>query len=421
MKRLLFSSVVCLWATALREAPSGQLPGASSANFRRADQFASLQAAHDDLPNTGGTIYVSSNATPFGAAGTTGLVIAKSVHIVFDPGTFSYSGDGQAILCSSATGAVVEGAGKVGGGTNGGTIIAVRGKSANGLDFNVCPGAIIRNLNVFGPGSGTGRGLIFTGNSGAVEHVVVKLFGSDGCTINGVRGNSNSGVMLATRCVSNGGIGLNAFGENGNLWSFIETEVSSNGGFGAQIATAANFFGPLHSHDNQGRGTGVIFASGGSQNYGEIYSDHGTQATDLSFSAGANNNHIFLVSGITVSNSGTNNQWYGTGGYQNTLNTKSLRINAGAGGSVINLIASGSATLTFNPVAAQTCNEQTVMVPGATGGKAAFFSPAAPLGSTNLSWSSWVSAADTVSVRVCNLTAGPITPRSVTWNGWVQQ
>jgi hypothetical protein len=81
----------------------------------------------------------------------------------------------------------------------------------------------------------------------------------------------------------------------------------------------------------------------------------------------------------------------------------------------------GSAALTFTSIAAQTCQEQNVTVAGAIRGKGAFFSPGTSLGSTNLSWSSWVSATDTVSVRVCNPTTGEITPSTVTWNGWVQQ
>jgi hypothetical protein len=81
----------------------------------------------------------------------------------------------------------------------------------------------------------------------------------------------------------------------------------------------------------------------------------------------------------------------------------------------------GSATLTFTSIAAQTCQEQNLTVAGAIAGKGAFFSPAGSLGSANLSWSSWVSAPDTVSIRVCNPTTAEITPSVVTWNGWVQQ
>jgi hypothetical protein len=92
----------------------------------------------------------------------------------------------------------------------------------------------------------------------------------------------------------------------------------------------------------------------------------------------------------------------------------------GAGGTIHN-IYSGSAILTFPSIAAQTCQEQTLTVRGAVAGQGAFFSPGANLGSANLSWSSWISANNTVSVRICNPSEKAITPLPVTWNGWVQQ
>lgn len=90
-------------------------------------------------------------------------------------------------------------------------------------------------------------------------------------------------------------------------------------------------------------------------------------------------------------------------------------------GGFIKSILPGSATLTYTAIAANTCQEQTITVTGSTSGKPAFFSPAATLGNTNLSWSSWVSATNTVSVRVCNPTVGSITPSAVAWAGWVLQ
>jgi hypothetical protein len=92
----------------------------------------------------------------------------------------------------------------------------------------------------------------------------------------------------------------------------------------------------------------------------------------------------------------------------------------GAGGMIHN-IYSGSATLTFASISAQSCQERAITVRGAVAGQGAFFSPGASLGNTNLSWSSWVSASGTVSVRLCNPSDKTITPSSVPWNGWVQQ
>jgi hypothetical protein len=95
-------------------------------------------------------------------------------------------------------------------------------------------------------------------------------------------------------------------------------------------------------------------------------------------------------------------------------------VTVGAGGMIHN-IYSGSAILTFTPISAQSCQEQTLAVRGAVAGQGAFFSPGASLGNPNLSWSSWISASNMVSVRLCNPSNNVVRPSAVTWNGWVQQ
>lgn len=92
------------------------------------------------------------------------------------------------------------------------------------------------------------------------------------------------------------------------------------------------------------------------------------------------------------------------------------------GGSTINKVLNNSATLTYTAISAATCQEQTMTITNAsTTNKGASCSPGATLGNANVSWSSWVSAASTVSVRVCNPTAGSITPSAVSWGCTVMQ
>ena len=78
-----------------------------------------------------------------------------------------------------------------------------------------------------------------------------------------------------------------------------------------------------------------------------------------------------------------------------------------------------NATITFTSIAAVTGQEQTVTVPGAVVGNNVFATPQAqinPVANTQpLSWSSWISAASTVTVRVVNASAGAITPNAVVW------
>lgn len=79
----------------------------------------------------------------------------------------------------------------------------------------------------------------------------------------------------------------------------------------------------------------------------------------------------------------------------------------------------GPVTITYTSIAANTCQEQTVTVTGAVGGRPVFASPVGQLGA-NLAPSARVSGTNTVSIKVCNVTVGAITPAAIPWYGWVQ-
>src|SRR6266576_2320366 len=64
-------------------------------------QYASLQAAHDAFPSTGGTVFVTATGTPWGVAGTTVLLATKPMHVILDCANSTYSGSGTAITTSS--------------------------------------------------------------------------------------------------------------------------------------------------------------------------------------------------------------------------------------------------------------------------------------------------------------------------------
>lgn len=73
-----------------------------------------------------------------------------------------------------------------------------------------------------------------------------------------------------------------------------------------------------------------------------------------------------------------------------------------------------TATLDFPSVSAQTCQELTVTVTGAKTGDAVYVGPPSGL-EAGLSATGYVSAADTVKVRVCNVTSGAVDPASAVW------
>jgi hypothetical protein len=92
------------------------------------------------------------------------------------------------------------------------------------------------------------------------------------------------------------------------------------------------------------------------------------------------------------------------------------------GGTPIAKILSGTATLTYTAISAQTSQEQTITISGAsTTNNGTSCAPRATLGNANIGWESWVSASNTVSVRVTNPTGGSITPSAVVWGCTVYQ
>src|SRR5262249_23592385 len=75
--------------------------------IRVASQYKSLQAAHDALPASGGTIFV-----PVGTSLDQGLTISKPIHLIFDLGVFTYAGQAEAIRINEGVrGVMIDGSG----------------------------------------------------------------------------------------------------------------------------------------------------------------------------------------------------------------------------------------------------------------------------------------------------------------------
>ena len=79
---------------------------------------------------------------------------------------------------------------------------------------------------------------------------------------------------------------------------------------------------------------------------------------------------------------------------------------------------SGSASLNFPSIAANATSTLTITVTGATVGRPVALGPPAAIES-GLSWCGYVSAADTVTIRLRNTTGSAIDPASGTWTALV--
>lgn len=186
------------------------------------------------------------------------------------------------------------------------------------------------------------------------------------------------------------------------------------------IQTSVNHTWDLYAYNSAGGfffdqdTAGVNFAHAGFGNSPGINNDKGFE-NPVAYRLRDNTGTIkasFTISG-TAAAIGPNNS--------GTLAVSATTLNVG-GGQNLSGVFLGTATLTYGSIAAQTCAEQTITITGAsTTNFGASASPRVTLGNVNLSWSAWVSASNTLSVRVCNPTVGAITPAAVAWGGHVIQ
>ena len=77
---------------------------------------------------------------------------------------------------------------------------------------------------------------------------------------------------------------------------------------------------------------------------------------------------------------------------------------------------SSVSTLQFGTIPANSCVETVVNLLGVSTKLVAHANPILSLGSNNLTWTAYVTAANQVHVRVCNPTTNPIVVNTVRWN-----
>jgi hypothetical protein len=79
---------------------------------------------------------------------------------------------------------------------------------------------------------------------------------------------------------------------------------------------------------------------------------------------------------------------------------------------------SNTATLTFTSIAQSACNEQTISLTGATTGDEVILGAPAAV-EQGFVWSGYVSSASTVTVRMCKITSGTVTPAALAWRATI--
>ena len=135
----------------------------------------------------------------------------------------------------------------------------------------------------------------------------------------------------------------------------------------------------------------------------------------------ATNDEISLEGGnISIGGIGGDNIEIGLDGGSVDIDTNSGVITIGSGGltfngnQTINNVIHATAALDFPSIAIDTCQELSITATGAAAND--LVSVGAPSSINNgLNWNAYVQSADTVYVRVCNVTAGAIDPASATW------
>jgi len=132
-----------------------------------------------------------------------------------------------------------------------------------------------------------------------------------------------------------------------------------------------------------------------------------TQWTDLTDSGGTTL-HTHTHNSNTSMQGGTANEYY------HLTSAQHADLTDGGTTSLHKHTITGSASLSFGSVAANGTADQTITVTGATAGQSVMLGPPAAIES-GFTWSGFVSAADTVTVRVHNNTGGSVTPATATW------
>lgn len=242
-----------------------------ASQFSGSDWCARIQAAHDDLPSTGGVIKMDFAGTQ---TCTTTITITKPVLL-------QGMGIANSILSYTPTS---------------GTAITVDVDSTGIYDRQKV--AVLQDFALTGPGSGTPKGILVSDGPGwTIQRVKVSAF-QDGITANGSSGagtNTNLGVLEGVESRSNTRYGVLLTGNGTELTSCLASDASANL-IGWQIESGLGQFFGCSAYLNTSMD--VLFTGSlASLNRGLFYLDQSGADGSLHFESSASYNEIYTIGG----------------------------------------------------------------------------------------------------------------------------
>lgn len=406
--------------------------------------------AHDALPSQGGKILIPPGRMKVTSAVTfTKTVILEGTSVAHLVGTTGsvivMDGSGELIFTGSSSGVrdlMIDG---------------IVGNTGNGITMlNARPwldNVTVVNQGAHGVQVGHATDTAVNVNSGYFANLRVKENVGDGLRIvhaDSVSPNANAIVVNKIDCGYNDGNGITLINCFDN--QFIGVHAEGNKGYGIQLTNAdsnvflkpycefntlgelkadtnsefnyvyghrrdANIFGFVFDNVNnfiQGRSTGKgIFPLSNKQIATTLGVSNEAISGVWEFEQdGSSRDLIFTLKG-TSSNSNVKFKHGGTGVVTHSVDRMQI-----GGGSIVSKNLHAGATLSFGTIPANSTIEKTITVTGASLYDPVYVVPnASP--EAGLIWSAYVSAADTVTVRLANITTAAITPVNIGWKAFV--
>lgn len=240
-----------------------------------------------------------------------------------------------------------------------------------------------------------GTGFNVDGNVGIIQNITVQMCKSNFTAI----GAYNRGSNIITVGAKNGGTSIQI---TSGQWSGLEIEAPETGAVPLSILGPASVDGIV-----------ISLSTSGATNFPALIvldaaaaSEWSVVGLDIVVGLGAYTNVFKQVAAV----------WDGVqGGNFGQLFTKSHKLGINTDARAVTERLSKAVSLDFPNVLANAFQDLTVSVPGAVAGNPVALGLTATGPFAGLRYEAWVSAADTVTVRANNFTAGPLNPGAQTF------